>query len=509
MSGGDDEDYGADEVLTGAELYLYLLRQNEEQLQRAQGKLQEYTALKDTLQHLAERSRRRVLAPVAGGLAYYAAELNATNTITVLLGDGWFAERSATQACEIAGRRVDFLRREAEVLQQEQASLRAKQELFLSELPEARGAVAELMAAKEARTAAGVSDSATAGAPAASGGGAPAPASLEVASPRTSASPSASPPRASPAAAAPAPGEPEAPLDLTSIDAALATFDELDELTEDELIALEAELGDRVNDDEYVEQIMTERMIAKKEARIRAELAKRSSAAAPAPTLSRTAVEQSATATPSKFTAAVDVTVASAGVPSGAEEAVSGYGNQPVQVFRTPGDIGGILAGLPSSAVAPLCGAQRAPHETSAATQRCNGPATSVQAPTEDARGVTHSLAEASAAPTAPSPVSPDSPSPHKGERHVHFATEEVGGPQASVNVYATTTESTVQPRAPASSSSLLRSTYTVGDIVEHCEATTAAAAPLPAMPPPLVANTAQKPKRRSLFMRELEGDGA
>ncbi|KAK7201995.1 Prefoldin subunit [Novymonas esmeraldas] len=489
-----DDDYGDGEVLTGAELYLYLQRQNETRLQQAQDRLSEYAALQKTLGAVTERSRRRVLAPVAGGLAYFAAELDSTNTILVLLGDGWFVERSAVQAAEIAGRRMDFLRREAEVLQQEQRTLAAKQDLFLSELPEAHAAVADLLARREKNMADALASSL--GAPVSQ----PAPPQA------TSAPCSSTAPQESKASrcgtgetagdiaaptgvthasreSGPAPLSPaEAPLDHVAIDAALATFDELDELTEDELIALEAELGERVNDDEYVERVMTERMIVKKERRVRAELERRGgTATAPPVTDAASAVAARGGARAAGHDAAVVVAAA----------------------YRTPGEIGkaALTCLHESGAVGEVCRA------TPPATSSCTS---------EGAR-------EATAA------------SPRR-EKRVHFADEVHGAGGAADAVEGSCSHTTSSPGSaelpaprgvvdspPTASPSVLRSTYTIGDIVEHNSSDMAApgggggrvagvaagvaGGSATSVPPPPLPAQRQKPKRKSLFLRELEGD--
>ncbi|CAC9527011.1 conserved hypothetical protein [Leishmania infantum JPCM5] len=567
------EEYDEGEVLTGAELYLYLLRQNEAQLLRAQEKLREYSTLKDTLHVLTERSRRRVLAPVAGGLAYYAAELNATNTILVLLGDGWFAERSAIQAAEIAGRRADFLRRETEVLQQEQSTLRAKQELFMSELPEAQEAVAELLAARETEVPAAQSPSQSSpasqppqppsqeGAPS-SGSVTPASAPDRSGAPdavRAAASPrfasSGSCPAPLPSSTPPTSRTPSTssglPLDYSSIDVALTTFDEQDELTEDELIALEAELGDRVNDDDFVERVMTERMIAKKERRIRAELERRSGGAAAIENRSKAAEGAPVSALPPTSASAAAPTAtaaprshgtASAAVASAADNNGSSASRREAVTYRTPGDIGGTAA---RSLVVPSGPTDALPEAQAAASFSLNelvsepAPTSSLStAALTSARPLASAaLNEADVSSAASSSASAAKPSRRK-EQHVRFdadvkdtgnsfsvtAVVEARRPQVvnSPGELASCDQRISAEKAPGDTQSLFRSTYIIGDIVERNEGTAngggsgavagaavgrGVASVMP--PPPLLPGQRQKPKPKSIFMRELEGDGA
>nr|CCC96085.1 unnamed protein product [Trypanosoma congolense IL3000] len=138
------------EVLTGAELFYYLSKRNKDQLDDCRRKLGEYTRLVDILQSITDRCHVPILAPVASGAAYFEAKIEYTNNILVLLGDNWFAERSAKQAREIAERRLEFLRGEENALLAEECALAQRQELFFSEFPNAEKAMAEVEAAKQA-----------------------------------------------------------------------------------------------------------------------------------------------------------------------------------------------------------------------------------------------------------------------------------------------------------------------------------------------------------------------
>lgn len=559
-----EEEYTGNEVLTGAELYLYLLRQNEEQQVRAQAKLNEYTALKDTLQVLTERSRRRVLAPVAGGLAYFPAELNATNTITVLLGDSWFAERSAVQASEIASRRLDFLRREAEVLKQEESALRSKQDFFLSEMPEAQDAVAQLLADQDARHAGLVGGSvapSSAAAPPAPPANTSAIASSQphldagakehgatAASSRAAMQPPPSIPAATAATASPtaaaAPPAEGAELDYAAVDAALATFDEQDELTEDELIALEKELGDRLDDDAYVEQVMTERMIAKKEQRVKAELARRQAAAlaTPGPELAQSggsveeveatklAEDELPSAPPLSSPPSASLARQKPAITPSASTETSAAATT-TTTFRTPADIFTMLckgndnpnslAPSAGSATSSFSGAQHADPAVNSTSYLSHSPLAAPPAAEVREAAATLPTSTTTATPNAESAVasptaSTCSSSSSRKDRHVRFhddvkpeamtsAVTERNTDAASASADVTAGEAATDPASLQQSPSLLRSTYRIGEIVEHIDEQTTAAQP----PPPLLPTYHQKPKRKSLFMRDLEGDSA
>lgn len=133
-TGVDDSDPTEGELLTGEELHEYLRQQNAQRRAALEAREREYNELHKTLDALVKKSRHPLLAPVAGGLGYFKAELRETNRILVLLGDGWFAERSAVQAQGIAERRLEFLKRELVVLREESKQLEDKGELFREEV---------------------------------------------------------------------------------------------------------------------------------------------------------------------------------------------------------------------------------------------------------------------------------------------------------------------------------------------------------------------------------------
>lgn len=115
---------------TGKDMYDYLSREYAGRRQALMERQREYEALSTTLDHLLSRTRHEVLAPVAGGLGYFACELQQTNMLTVLLGDGWFVERTVGQAKEIVDRRLLFLHDEAKAWEEEAAQLAVKKHLL-------------------------------------------------------------------------------------------------------------------------------------------------------------------------------------------------------------------------------------------------------------------------------------------------------------------------------------------------------------------------------------------
>ena len=104
--------------------HLQAARGKEAQLKRALG---DYEELRQTLQSLPERVEHRVMVPF-GKMAFFPGSLRHTNEITVLLGDNYFALRSAAQAEGIAERRADFVRPQLDEAKEEVAELERTRE---------------------------------------------------------------------------------------------------------------------------------------------------------------------------------------------------------------------------------------------------------------------------------------------------------------------------------------------------------------------------------------------
>jgi prefoldin subunit 5 len=112
---GDDDEMDL-ENLSGAELFEALMASNASKRHDVLEKMDRYRSTSGLLSTLSKRTRHSIMAPVCGGLAYLDAFLIHTNELIVLLGDQWFAERSASQAMEIVDRRLSFLATEEKVL---------------------------------------------------------------------------------------------------------------------------------------------------------------------------------------------------------------------------------------------------------------------------------------------------------------------------------------------------------------------------------------------------------
>ncbi|KAL1527117.1 hypothetical protein AB1Y20_015799 [Prymnesium parvum] len=96
--------------------------QAEDELSRLRRCLSAYEKLQAELRVLPERVEKQMLVP-HGKMATFPGKLVHTNEVMVLLGDNYFALRSAQQASKLAGRRVEWVRPQLEAKQTEVAAL--------------------------------------------------------------------------------------------------------------------------------------------------------------------------------------------------------------------------------------------------------------------------------------------------------------------------------------------------------------------------------------------------
>ncbi|XP_002735303.1 uncharacterized protein LOC100371571 [Saccoglossus kowalevskii] len=86
---------------------------------------EDYNALHERLETLPDKTTHDVMVPF-GSLAFMPGKLVHTNEILVLLGDNWFAERSAKQACGIVDRRKKQVEENLKQLREEKRLLEAQ-----------------------------------------------------------------------------------------------------------------------------------------------------------------------------------------------------------------------------------------------------------------------------------------------------------------------------------------------------------------------------------------------
>lgn len=210
------------EALVATEQLAYLISELNAKRARLASSINSYLSLVSTLTSVHQRTRSEVMVPVANGMGYFQGCLRHTNDVLVLLGDNWFAERTVAQAEDVCNRRLVFLRKEDSLAAAELAELETKQRFLEHEFP-----------AQEQQ--------------------------------RLSAHRDARPTALQPTTVASSGGDDENAEDD------LLDFHPDDELTDDELDALEKSLDPRLlTDDAYVEQCMLDLMMAKRAARLSA-----------------------------------------------------------------------------------------------------------------------------------------------------------------------------------------------------------------------------------------------
>ncbi|XP_033096240.1 unconventional prefoldin RPB5 interactor 1-like [Anneissia japonica] len=85
----------------------------------------DYEILEDRLKTLPDKVTHQVMVPF-GPMAFMPGQLVHTNEINVLLGDDWFVERSAKQACGIVQRRINHVQGMIKDLQKQKELLEAR-----------------------------------------------------------------------------------------------------------------------------------------------------------------------------------------------------------------------------------------------------------------------------------------------------------------------------------------------------------------------------------------------
>lgn len=99
---------GRQEIDRAPEVLERRLEEQEERLQSLRSYRKEYEDLHSTLGELPKRTQHPIMVPL-NSVAFMPGRLEHTNEVTVLLGDNYFAERSASQAQDILTRRIDSI----------------------------------------------------------------------------------------------------------------------------------------------------------------------------------------------------------------------------------------------------------------------------------------------------------------------------------------------------------------------------------------------------------------
>ena len=94
-------------------------------VQKLQSSADDYEELEHTLRELPAKVEHKILVPF-GKLAFFPGVLRHTNEVMVLLGDNYFALRSAEQAAGIARRRAEYVRPQVAAAQAEVDTLTSR-----------------------------------------------------------------------------------------------------------------------------------------------------------------------------------------------------------------------------------------------------------------------------------------------------------------------------------------------------------------------------------------------
>ena len=100
----------AQDFLQAQQHYYRQLRTHRQDLAKFKESRREHLAAVEMLGELPEKTRHGIMVPL-GKMAFVPGELIHTNEVLVLLGDNYFAERSACQAAEIMQRRIEVIDR--------------------------------------------------------------------------------------------------------------------------------------------------------------------------------------------------------------------------------------------------------------------------------------------------------------------------------------------------------------------------------------------------------------
>uniref|UniRef100_A0ACD5XG85 Uncharacterized protein n=1 Tax=Avena sativa TaxID=4498 RepID=A0ACD5XG85_AVESA len=121
------------------------------ELARVQGFFTDNAALVSLVQRLPDELSHEIMVPF-GGAAFFPGSLIHTNQLLVLLGDGYYADRSAKQTIEILHRRGTELETQMEAIKATISDLEAEAKFFESTAAEASEGLVEIREEYEEET---------------------------------------------------------------------------------------------------------------------------------------------------------------------------------------------------------------------------------------------------------------------------------------------------------------------------------------------------------------------
>ncbi|XP_042374216.1 unconventional prefoldin RPB5 interactor-like isoform X2 [Zingiber officinale] len=117
--------------------------QRSSELRRLQGFVSENSALISLVRSLPDELSHEIMVPF-GGAAFFPGRLIHTNEFLVLLGDGYYAERTAKQTMDILHRRGKTMEAQVEALKATMLDLEAEAKFFNSTAEEAIEGIVEI-----------------------------------------------------------------------------------------------------------------------------------------------------------------------------------------------------------------------------------------------------------------------------------------------------------------------------------------------------------------------------
>ncbi|XP_042470811.1 RNA polymerase II subunit 5-mediating protein homolog isoform X3 [Zingiber officinale] len=117
--------------------------QRSSELRRLQGFVSENSALISLVRSLPDELSHEIMVPF-GGVAFFPGRLIHTNEFLVLLGDGYYAERTAKQTMDILHRRGKAMEAQVEALKATMLDLEAEVKFFNSTAEEAIEGIVEI-----------------------------------------------------------------------------------------------------------------------------------------------------------------------------------------------------------------------------------------------------------------------------------------------------------------------------------------------------------------------------
>ncbi|XP_039138974.1 RNA polymerase II subunit 5-mediating protein homolog isoform X2 [Dioscorea cayenensis subsp. rotundata] len=117
---------------------------HQKDLARVQGFISDNTNLINLVRHLPDELSHDIMVPF-GGAAFFPGKLIHTNEFLVLLGEGYYADRTARQTVEILKRRGKSLELQVESLKAKMMNLEAEAKFFDSTATDAAEGLVEIM----------------------------------------------------------------------------------------------------------------------------------------------------------------------------------------------------------------------------------------------------------------------------------------------------------------------------------------------------------------------------